>query len=50
VSVDLAILVSCDLRVETGDQESSSVSMGSNPPISGLPLGILEVEKYFLSF
>jgi len=50
VSVDLAILVSCDVTFGAWDWESSSVSMGSGPGLSGLDLHIFEVGKCFLSF
>jgi len=45
VSVDLAILVSCDVTVVAWDGESSSVSMGSGPAPSGLDLDILKWES-----
>ena len=42
VSVDLAILVSCDVTLGAWDWESSSVSLGSGPAPSGLDLNILK--------
>jgi len=45
VSVDLAILVSCDVTVGAWDWESSSVSMGSGPAPSGSELDILKAES-----
>ena len=42
LSVDLAIIVSCDVTVGVWDRESSSLSIGSGPASSGLELDILK--------